>query len=78
MLSVPIAEIIGAQPAFGLLDLSAGAQRDKFRLQLSVTNVTDKRAQLYRFTETNPAADNQVYVLPSQPRTIALTFAQRF
>jgi outer membrane receptor protein involved in Fe transport len=78
MLSVPIAEIIGPQPAFGLLDVSAGAQHDKFRWQLSVTNVTDKRAQLYRFTETNPAADNQVYVLPSQPRTIALTFAQRF
>ena len=78
MLVVPIAGILGMQPAFGLLDLSAGAQRDKFRLELGVTNVTDKRAQLYRFAETNPAADNQVYVLPSQPRTISLTFAQRF
>jgi hypothetical protein len=38
----------------------------------------DRRAQLSRFAETNPAADNQVYVMPEQPRTIALTFAQRF
>lgn len=77
-LIVPTARITGAQPAFELLDLSAGAQNDKFRVQLSVTNVMDKRAQLYRFTETNAAVDNQVYVIPSQPRTITLTFAQRF
>jgi outer membrane receptor protein involved in Fe transport len=78
MLAVPTAKILGTQPAYGLLDLSVGAKHEKFRLEFSVTNVTDKRAQLYRFAETNPAADNQVYVLPAQPRTIALTFAQRF
>jgi outer membrane receptor protein involved in Fe transport len=77
-LIVPTARITGAQPAFGLLDLSAGAQSDKFRVELGVTNVLDRRAQLYRFTETNSAVDNQVYVIPSQPRTIAVTFAQRF
>jgi iron complex outermembrane recepter protein len=77
-LVVPIAEITGEQPAFGLLDLSAGAQSGRTRLQFSVTNVMDRRAQLSRFAETNPAADNQVYVMPEQPRTIALTFAQRF
>jgi outer membrane receptor protein involved in Fe transport len=65
------------QPAFGLLDLSAGAQSGRTRLQFSISNALDRRAQLYRFAETNPAADNQVYVMPEQPRTIALAFAQR-
>ena len=77
-LIVPTARITGMQPPFGLLDLSAGAQGDKLRVELSVINVLDRRAQLYRFTETNTAVDNQVYVIPSQPRTIAITFAQRF
>jgi iron complex outermembrane recepter protein len=77
-LIVPTAAIVGSQPAFGLVDLSTGAQSGKFRVELSLTNVFDRRAQLYRFTETNPAVDNQVYVIPSQPRTIAITFAQRF
>ena len=77
-LVVPIAEITGEQPAFGLLDLSAGAQSGGTRLQFTVTNLLDRRAELSRFAETNQAADNQIYVMPTQPRTIALTFAQRF
>ena len=38
----------------------------------------DRRAQLSRFTQTNPVNDNQVYALPAQPRTIGIRFAQRF
>jgi outer membrane receptor protein involved in Fe transport len=78
VLIVPIAQITGVQPAFGLLDLSAGAQHNKLSWNVTLTNVTDKRGQLYRFTETNPAADNQAYIIPTQPRTISLTIAQRF
>lgn len=73
------AAIYGMQPAYGLLDLSMGADRhDGMQLQFFVTNVTDKRAQLSRFTETNPVYDNQVYIIPSQPRTFGLKFAMRF
>ena len=77
-LIVPQANEIGMQPAWGSLDLSAGAQLNKFSIQLFITNATDKRAELSRFTEANPVVDNQVYIAPSQPRTIGITFAQNF
>jgi iron complex outermembrane recepter protein len=77
-LIVPQAREIGMQPAYGLLDISGGAQIDKFSVQLYVSNVTDKRAQISRFTEANPVADNQVYIAPAPPRTVGITFAQRF
>jgi len=77
-LIVPSALVIGNMPAYGLLDMSAGADNGKMSVQLTVINVTDKRAQISRFVETNPQADNQVYIAPSQPRTVSLTFWQRF
>ncbi|HEV8017338.1 MAG TPA: TonB-dependent receptor [Steroidobacteraceae bacterium] len=77
-LIVPSSLVIGNMPAYGLLDTSAGIDNGKMRVQLSVTNVTDKRAQISRFTETNPQVDNQVYIAPSQPRTISLNFSQKF
>jgi iron complex outermembrane recepter protein len=77
-LLVAQANLIGDMPAYGLLDLSAGATRDKFSVQLTLSNATDKRAEISRFTETNPQASNQVYIAPAQPRTISLNFAQRF
>jgi iron complex outermembrane recepter protein len=77
-LIVPQAREIGMQPAYGLLDMSAGVQKGKFSVQLMITNVTDKRAEISRFTEANPVVDNQVYIAPSQPRTIGITLAQTF
>jgi len=70
--------IVGDQPAYGLLDLVGGAQLDQTTIQLVVTNVADRRAQLSRFTQTSPSNDNQVYVIPAQPRTIAIKFGQKF
>ncbi len=75
---VPINNIVGNNPAYGLLDMSSGVDNGKFSVTLTVTNVTDKRAELTRFTEANQIADPQVYVLPSQPRTIGIKFAERF
>jgi hypothetical protein len=45
---------------------------------LVVTNVADRRAELSRFAQSNPVTDNQPYVIPAQPRTIAIKFGQRF
>jgi iron complex outermembrane receptor protein len=78
VLTVPIVQIVGMQPAYGLLDLAGGFDRNGTSIQLFVSNATDKRAQLSRFTQTNPLNDNQVYILPAQPRTIGIKFAQRF
>ena len=70
--------IAGFQPAYGMLDLSVGGTHEKTELTLFVTNVTDKRAQLTRFANISPNNDNQVYIVPSQPRTIGLRISQNF
>jgi iron complex outermembrane receptor protein len=77
-LRADVTDILGMQPAYGLLDLAGGFDRDNLNVQLYVSNATDKRAQLSRFTQTNPVADNQVYIIPAQPLTIGIKFAQRF
>ena len=38
----------------------------------------DRLAQLSRFTQIAPQNDNQVYVIPTQPRTFILRFGQKF
>jgi iron complex outermembrane receptor protein len=70
--------ILGNTPSYSLLDLSGGASFGSSVLQFVVTNVMDRRAQLSRFTAITPQFDNQVYVIPAQPRTIAIKFGQKF
>jgi iron complex outermembrane recepter protein len=69
---------VGMQPAYALIDLVAGAHHDKTLMQLYVTNVADRRAELTRFNETNPSNNNQTYIIPAQPRTIGIKFGQKF
>jgi iron complex outermembrane recepter protein len=72
-------ESVGMQPAYGLADLAMGATSDsRTTVQFVVTNLTDKRAELTRFAQTNPQVDNQAYIIPAQPRTFYLKFGQRF
>ncbi len=77
-LRVDQAPVVGNQLAYGLVDLTGGAQRDNTMVQLVVTNVADKRAQLSRFTQTSPTNDSQAYIIPTQPRTIWLKLGQKF
>jgi iron complex outermembrane recepter protein len=78
LLRVDETSVIGMQPAYGLLDMQLGGTWEKLSGYFYITNLTDKRAQLSRFTQTNPVVDNQVYILPTQPRTFGIHFAQRF
>jgi outer membrane receptor protein involved in Fe transport len=77
-LRVDNAQVIGMQRAFGLLDLTAGLERDNMHVQLLVTNVADRRAQLTRFVQCTVNVCEQPYIIPSQPRTIAIQFGQKF
>jgi outer membrane receptor protein involved in Fe transport len=77
-LKIDQAKTIGSQPAYALIDFMAGASVNKTTVQLIVTNVADRRAQLSRFVQTNPDHDNQAYVVPTQPRTIAIQLGQKF
>ena len=70
--------IVGFTPSWYQLDLSGGATHNDTQVTLYITNVTDKRAQLTRFANITPAHDNQIYVVPTQPRTIGLQISQNF
>jgi iron complex outermembrane recepter protein len=78
--------VAGTMPAYALVDLRAGATRDKLTGELFVTNLFDRRAQLSRFTQTAPTlsdssplpVDTQAYIVPAQPRTIGARVAVRF
>jgi outer membrane receptor protein involved in Fe transport len=78
LLRLDEAATTGVQPAYGLVDIAAGVHQANMTIQLVVTNVADRLAELSRFTQTNPAVDSQAYVIPAQPRTIALKFGQKF
>jgi iron complex outermembrane receptor protein len=77
-LRVDQAATIGTQPAYGLVDLTAGLNQNGLTIQLLVENVGDRRAVLTRFVQTVPTTENQPYIIPAQPRTIFLKFGQRF
>jgi hypothetical protein len=77
-LRVDETQIMGMQPAYGLLDLTAGATVSNSTIQFVVTNATNRLAQLSRFAQTVPAVDNQTYIIPAQPRTYVLKFGQKF
>ncbi|HEX4387957.1 MAG TPA: TonB-dependent receptor, partial [Steroidobacteraceae bacterium] len=69
---------IGQQPAFSLLNLSTGIARNGLALDLFLTNVFDERGQTFRFTQCGSCSGVNNYVVPTQPRTIALRFSQKF
>ena len=69
---------IGEQPAFSLLNLSAGIGRDTYSLDLFIQNVFDERGQTFRFTQCGSCSGINNYVVPTQPRTIALRWSQKF
>jgi len=69
---------IGMQPAYGLFDLSGGVEKNGMSIQLLVTNVTDRLAQLSRFEQCTVGVCQQPYVIPAQPRTIGIKFGQKF
>jgi outer membrane receptor protein involved in Fe transport len=71
--------ITGKDPAYTIANFTAGIGKDDWTLELSLQNAFDERAQLYRYSECTPGTCGaQTYILPARPRTIGLTFAQRF
>ena len=77
-LRVADANAVGKQPAYGVVDISGGIERNNMNLQLVVSNVTDKLAQLTRFEQCTIAVCTQQYAIPIQPRTVTIKFGQRF
>jgi iron complex outermembrane recepter protein len=69
---------IGPQPAFSLLNLSAGVGRDTYGLDFFITNVFDERGQTFRFTQCGSCSPINNYAVPTQPRTFAIRWSQKF
>ena len=69
---------LGQQPAYGTGDLSFGLGKGSYAWELFVSNVFDKRADGYRFTQCGSCSIVANYVAPIQPRTIGVTFNQKF
>jgi outer membrane receptor protein involved in Fe transport len=84
-LRLPDRALMGEQPAYGLLDLSAGLGRDAWSFELYVHNLLDKRADTFRTTECGilgpddqPLCGLKPYVITNEPRSIGIRFGQRF
>ncbi len=69
---------IGPQPSFGTLDLAFGISRATYGLDLFLTNAFDERGQLFRFNQCASCSIVANYAVPTQPRTVALRFAEKF
>ena len=71
--------IIGNMPSYTIADFAAGFGRDDWTLELFVSNVFDKLAQVSRFAQcAESVCGEEVYVVPQRPRTIGIKFSQEF
>jgi iron complex outermembrane receptor protein len=73
------AAVVGNLPAYALVNLKLGVDgTNGMHLDFFVSNLMNRLAELSRYTASNPSVNNQVYVLPAQPRTFGIEFGQDF
>ncbi len=71
--------LLGKNSPYTMFDFTTGIDRDNWALELYIKNAFDERAQLGRYAECTPGTCGfEPYILTSQPRTIGLTFSQKF
>lgn len=80
-------ELLGRQSSFATTDISTGIVHNGIKVELSVTNLFDKRQDLYRYAQCAtatcaspniPGYAPHVYSGPGQPRTLGIKFSQKF
>ena len=70
-------QVLGNMPPYALINLKFGANAaNGMHVDLLIDNALNRRAQLSRYTESNPSMASQVYVLTAQPRTFGIEFGQ--
>ena len=77
-LTVSEAQTLGDQPGYATFDFTAGLGRGNWLTELYVENAFDNRGQARRYASCAVATCTQVNVLPIRPRTIGITFGQKF
>ncbi|HEX8758145.1 MAG TPA: TonB-dependent receptor [Steroidobacteraceae bacterium] len=71
--------VVGNLPAYALVNLKLGVDgTNGMHADFFVSNLMNRLAELSRYTASNPSVDNQVYILPAQPRTFGIEFGQDF
>jgi outer membrane receptor protein involved in Fe transport len=71
--------LLGKVPGSTTFDFTTGGGMGNWTVELYVNNVFDDRAELGRYPGCNPdTCGNETYRLVAQPRTIGLTFSQKF
>ncbi|WP_421837817.1 TonB-dependent receptor [Novosphingobium sp.] len=79
-LDVEEARLIGLQPGYSTVDLSAGISRDTWSASLTVENLGDKRAQQSRTATCaiSICGRGSVVIYPLRPRFVSLRVGRRF
>ena len=82
--------LLGKQPSFSIVDLTAGFSNDSYGLELFVKNAFDERAEITRVAEcatyqpatgtpnSTPLCGLEPYTVTNTPRTIGVTFSKKF
>jgi len=71
--------ILGDLPGYNTVDLSTGFKHDLWSFDFYLNNAFDNRGQLGRFTQCSESyCGEQVYVVPTQPRTIGMRVTRDF
>lgn len=71
--------IIGEQDGWSAFDFTAGVQNDVWKAEFFAQNLTDERADLYRYAQcAESVCGGAVYSVPNQPRTIGLRLGRKF
>ena len=69
----------GLQPAYTVVDLSAGIARGNYSVDLYANNAFDERGRVFTFANcTVSVCGGQPYYVPNQPRMLGLKFTQKF
>jgi iron complex outermembrane receptor protein len=69
---------LGQQPGYATVDLTMGADRGNFSMDLFVTNLFDKRGEIFRYSQCSSCGPIATYIVPIQPRVVGLRFGQKF
>jgi iron complex outermembrane recepter protein len=73
------AAVVGNLPAYALVNLKLGADSaNGMHVDFFISNLMNRLAELSRYTDSDPSLNNQVYILPAQPRTFGIEFGQDF
>ncbi|MGB8692350.1 MAG: TonB-dependent receptor [Steroidobacteraceae bacterium] len=81
--AIPVLEeasraILGKQPAYSSFDFTAGLEHGRWSAELFLDNVFDTRGEASRFANCVPTVCTDAQVTPIRPRTLGLSFSQKF